>query len=62
MEQHRPTWDVIDSVAALRVVPVVEIDDPAAAVPLARALADAGLPIRRRPRGDVAAAGRTRHR
>ena len=36
---------VLERVAALRVVPVVEIDDPVRAVPLAQALADAGLPV-----------------
>jgi 2-dehydro-3-deoxyphosphogluconate aldolase / (4S)-4-hydroxy-2-oxoglutarate aldolase len=37
--------DVLAAVEALAVVPVVEIDDAAAAVPLARTLADAGLPV-----------------
>src|ERR671914_1370094 len=36
---------VLTAVEALAVVPVVEIDDAAAAVPLARTLADAGLPV-----------------
>lgn len=36
---------VLELVAALQVVPVVEIDDPAHAVPLARTLAEAGLPV-----------------
>ncbi len=37
--------DVLAEVEALAVVPVVEIDDAASAVPLARTLADAGLPV-----------------
>jgi 2-dehydro-3-deoxyphosphogluconate aldolase / (4S)-4-hydroxy-2-oxoglutarate aldolase len=37
--------DVFAAVEALAVVPVVEIDDAAAAVPLARTLAEAGLPV-----------------
>jgi 2-dehydro-3-deoxyphosphogluconate aldolase / (4S)-4-hydroxy-2-oxoglutarate aldolase len=37
--------DVLTAVEALAVVPVVEIDDAAAAVPLARTLAEAGLPV-----------------
>lgn len=37
--------DVLERIAALRVVPVVEIDDPAHAVPLAETLAGAGLPV-----------------
>src|SRR5918992_2274058 len=36
---------VLTAVEALAVVPVIEIDDAAAAVPLARTLADAGLPV-----------------
>jgi 2-dehydro-3-deoxyphosphogluconate aldolase/(4S)-4-hydroxy-2-oxoglutarate aldolase len=40
-----PEPDVLTAVAALAVVPVVEIDDAAAAVPLARTLAEAGLPV-----------------
>lgn len=36
---------LFDQIAELRVVPVVEIDDPDHAVPLARALARAGLPV-----------------
>lgn len=35
---------VIERVASLRIVPVIVIDDPGAAVPLARALGDGGLP------------------
>jgi 2-dehydro-3-deoxyphosphogluconate aldolase/(4S)-4-hydroxy-2-oxoglutarate aldolase len=37
--------DVLTAVEAFGVVPVVEIDDAAAAVPLARTLAEAGLPV-----------------
>src|SRR5918992_1532151 len=37
--------DILTAVEALAVVPVVEIDDAAAAVPLARTLAEAGLPV-----------------
>jgi 2-dehydro-3-deoxyphosphogluconate aldolase/(4S)-4-hydroxy-2-oxoglutarate aldolase len=37
--------EVFDRVAALAVVPVVEIEDVARAVPLARTLAEAGLPV-----------------
>src|SRR5690606_4343529 len=40
-----PESDVLAAVEALAVVPVVEIDDAAAAVPLARTLAEAGLPV-----------------
>jgi 2-dehydro-3-deoxyphosphogluconate aldolase / (4S)-4-hydroxy-2-oxoglutarate aldolase len=40
-----PDPDVLTAVAALAVVPVVEIDDAATAVPLARTLAEAGLPV-----------------
>ena len=36
---------VLSAVEQLGVVPVVEIEDPAHAVPLARALAEAGLPV-----------------
>jgi 2-dehydro-3-deoxyphosphogluconate aldolase / (4S)-4-hydroxy-2-oxoglutarate aldolase len=36
---------VFDVIGRLAVVPVVEIDDAASAVPLARTLADAGLPV-----------------
>ena len=36
---------VFDVIERLAVVPVVEIDDVASAVPLARTLADAGLPV-----------------
>ena len=36
---------VFASVEALGVVPVVEVDDPERAVPLARTLAEAGLPV-----------------
>jgi 2-dehydro-3-deoxyphosphogluconate aldolase / (4S)-4-hydroxy-2-oxoglutarate aldolase len=36
--------EIVAAVEALAVVPVVEIDDAATAVPLARTLADAGLP------------------
>jgi 2-dehydro-3-deoxyphosphogluconate aldolase/(4S)-4-hydroxy-2-oxoglutarate aldolase len=39
------TGDVFGAVEALAVVPVVEIDDAASAVPLARTLAEAGLPV-----------------
>ena len=35
---------VLDRVRALRIVPVIVIDDPEHAVPLARALSDGGLP------------------
>jgi 2-dehydro-3-deoxyphosphogluconate aldolase/(4S)-4-hydroxy-2-oxoglutarate aldolase len=45
MDEAKPTQDVINRVAALGVVPVVEIEDVATAVPLARTLAEAGLPI-----------------
>ena len=38
------TEDVFGQLAALRVIPVVVLDDSAAAAPLAGALADAGLP------------------
>src|SRR5262245_2311446 len=38
------TGDVLGQVAAMRVIPVVVLDDSAAAAPLAGALADAGLP------------------
>jgi 2-dehydro-3-deoxyphosphogluconate aldolase / (4S)-4-hydroxy-2-oxoglutarate aldolase len=37
--------EVFDRVSALAVVPVVEIEDVARAVPLARTLAEAGLPV-----------------
>jgi 2-dehydro-3-deoxyphosphogluconate aldolase / (4S)-4-hydroxy-2-oxoglutarate aldolase len=37
--------DVLTAVESLGVVPVVEIDDAAAAVPLARTLVEAGLPV-----------------
>lgn len=37
--------DVMSRVEALGVVPVVEVEDAASAVPLARALADGGLPV-----------------
>ena len=37
--------DVFGAVEALAVVPVVEIDDATSAVPLARTLAEAGLPV-----------------
>lgn len=37
--------DVLTALETLAVVPVVEIDDAATAVPLARTLADAGLPV-----------------
>ncbi|TQM37353.1 bifunctional 4-hydroxy-2-oxoglutarate aldolase/2-dehydro-3-deoxy-phosphogluconate aldolase [Pseudonocardia cypriaca] len=40
-----PESDVLTAVEALAVVPVVEIDDAATAVPLARTLAEAGLPV-----------------
>lgn len=40
----RPTAAVLEHIAALRIVPVIVIDDPAAAVPLGRALGDGGLP------------------
>jgi 2-dehydro-3-deoxyphosphogluconate aldolase/(4S)-4-hydroxy-2-oxoglutarate aldolase len=36
--------DVLARLRAIRIVPVITIDDPADAVPLARALADGGLP------------------
>ncbi len=36
---------VLARLEALAVVPVVEVDDPARAVPLARTLAEAGLPV-----------------
>ena len=36
---------LLDQVAALGVVPVVEFDDAADAVPLARTLVRAGLPV-----------------
>ena len=39
------TGDVFGAVEALAVVPVVEIDDAASAVPLAHTLAEAGLPV-----------------
>jgi 2-keto-3-deoxy-6-phosphogluconate aldolase len=39
------TLDVLAELEALAVVPVVEIDDAAAAVPLASTLAEAGLPV-----------------
>ena len=39
-----PTGDVFGQLAAMRVIPVVVLDDSAAAAPLAGALADAGLP------------------
>ena len=35
---------VLERVASLRIVPVIVIDDPGAAVPLARALGEGGLP------------------
>src|SRR5205085_8434457 len=35
--------DALERLRAVRVVPVITIDDPADAVPLARALADGGL-------------------
>ena len=35
---------VLERVASLRIVPVIVIDDPGAAVPLAQALGDGGLP------------------
>jgi hypothetical protein len=38
------TEDVFGQLAAMRVIPVVVLDDSVAAVPLAGALADAGLP------------------
>lgn len=38
------TEDVLGQLAAVRVIPVVVLDDSAAAAPLAAALADAGLP------------------
>ena len=38
------TGDVFGQLAAMRVIPVVVLDDSAAAAPLAGALADAGLP------------------
>ena len=38
------TEDVLGQLAAIRVIPVVVLDDSAAAAPLAGALADAGLP------------------
>ena len=41
--------DVFGQLATMRVIPVVVLDDSAAAAPLAAALADAGL-----PGGDVA--------
>ena len=40
-----PDPDVLTAVEALAVVPVVEIDDADTAVPLARTLAEAGLPV-----------------
>jgi 2-dehydro-3-deoxyphosphogluconate aldolase/(4S)-4-hydroxy-2-oxoglutarate aldolase len=40
-----PEPDVLTAVASLAVVPVVEIEDAATAVPLARTLAEAGLPV-----------------
>jgi 2-dehydro-3-deoxyphosphogluconate aldolase/(4S)-4-hydroxy-2-oxoglutarate aldolase len=40
----RPIATVLERIAALRIVPVIVIDDPAAAVPLGRALGDGGLP------------------
>lgn len=39
------TADVLARLAQLRIIPVVEIEDPANAVPLAATLADAGLPV-----------------
>ena len=44
-ESNALTQHVITAVTALAVVPVVEIDDAAHAVPLARTLAEAGLPV-----------------
>ena len=38
------TNDTLDLIRRLRVLPVIVIDDPARAVPLARALAEGGLP------------------
>jgi 2-dehydro-3-deoxyphosphogluconate aldolase/(4S)-4-hydroxy-2-oxoglutarate aldolase len=38
------TGDVLGQLAAVRVIPVIVLDDSAAAAPLAGALADAGLP------------------
>ncbi|HET7374336.1 MAG TPA: hypothetical protein VFJ20_13190, partial [Gemmatimonadaceae bacterium] len=35
---------MLERVASLRIVPVIVIDDPGAAVPLAHALGDGGLP------------------
>lgn len=45
--RHAPPQgaEVLAAVGALGVVPVVEIDDAARAVPLARTLAEAGLPV-----------------
>jgi 2-dehydro-3-deoxyphosphogluconate aldolase / (4S)-4-hydroxy-2-oxoglutarate aldolase len=41
---NRIAIDVLERLRAIRVVPVITIDDPDDAVPLARALADGGLP------------------
>ena len=39
-----PTTAVLERFGALRIIPVIVIDDPDDAIPLARALADGGLP------------------
>ena len=38
------TSELVDKLAQLKIVPVIVIDDPGAAVPLARALTEGGLP------------------
>lgn len=44
MTPHPSTPSVLDRIRATRVMPVIVIDDPADAVPLAAALTDGGLP------------------
>ena len=41
---ERPAITALERIAALRIVPVLVIDDPSSAVPLGRALGDGGLP------------------
>jgi len=44
MARSPTTESLVDQLRRLRIVPVIGIDDPADAVPLAQALADGGLP------------------
>ena len=44
MARSPATESLVDQLRRLRIVPVIVIDDPADAVPLAQALADGGLP------------------